>query len=70
MTRVRNFCISNLSRKYDGLSLKLTLSTEPNRTKSYKLERVLNKNLENFPSAMFPKLALKKLNLQKYLNKE
>jgi len=56
MTRVRNFCISNLVRKYDGLSLKLTLSSEPNRTKSYKLERALNKNLENFPSAMFPKL--------------
>ena len=30
--------------------------TEPNRTKSYKLERVLNKNLESIPSAMFPKL--------------
>ena len=29
---------------------------EPNRTKSYKLERVLNINLESFPSAMFPKL--------------
>jgi len=29
---------------------------EPNRTKSYKLKRVLNKNLESFPSAMFPKL--------------
>ena len=29
---------------------------EPNRTKSYKLERVLNKNLESFLSAMFPKL--------------
>ena len=29
---------------------------EPNRTKSYKLERVLNKNLESFPYAMFPKL--------------
>jgi len=29
---------------------------EPNRTKSYKLERVLNKNLESFPSAMFSKL--------------
>ena len=27
---------------------------EPNRTKSYKLERVLNKNLGSFPSAMFP----------------
>ena len=27
---------------------------ELNRTKSYKLERVLNKNLESFPSAMFP----------------
>jgi len=26
------------------------------KTKSYKLERVLNKNLESFPSAMFPKL--------------
>ena len=29
---------------------------EPNKTKSYKLERVLNKNLESFPSTMFPKL--------------
>ena len=29
---------------------------EPNITKSYKLEWVLNKNLESFPSAMFPKL--------------
>ena len=29
---------------------------EQNRTKSYKLERVLNKNIESFPSAMFPKL--------------
>ena len=46
---------------------------EPNLTKQYKLERVLNKNLENFPSAahcflncgMRLKLTLKKLNLQK-----
>ena len=29
---------------------------EPNRTKSYKLERVLNKKLQSFSSAMFPKL--------------
>ena len=29
---------------------------EPNRTKSYKLERVLFKALEYFPSALFPKL--------------
>ena len=29
---------------------------EPNRTKSYKVERGLNKNLESFPSAMFSKL--------------
>ena len=29
---------------------------EPNRTKSYKLERVLDKNLESFPSSVFPKL--------------
>ena len=28
---------------------------EPNRTKSYKLERVLFKTLECFPSALFPK---------------
>ena len=28
----------------------------PNRTNSYKLEQGLNKNLERFPSAMFPKL--------------
>ena len=45
---------------------------EPNRTKSYKLERVLNKNLESFPSAIFSKLwnaiemTLKKLNLPNY----
>jgi len=31
-------------------------SSQPNRTISYKLERVLNTNLESFPSAMFPKL--------------
>ena len=31
-------------------------SIQPNRTISYKLERVLNTNLESFPSAMFPKL--------------
>ena len=29
---------------------------EPNRTKSYKLERVLFKTLEYFPSALFSKL--------------
>ena len=29
---------------------------ELNRTKSYKLERVLYKNLESFPSLVFPKL--------------
>ena len=29
---------------------------ERNRTKSYKLEQVINKNLEIFPSALFPKL--------------
>jgi len=29
---------------------------EPNRTKSYKLERVLFKTLESFPSALFPKI--------------
>ena len=29
---------------------------EPNRTKSYKLERVLFKPLECFPSALFPKI--------------
>ena len=50
--------------------------TEPNRTKSYKLERVLNKNLESIPSAMFPKLwnaiqiGLKETKSQKYLNKK
>ena len=27
---------------------------EPNRAKLYKLEQVLNKNLESFPSALFP----------------
>ena len=30
---------------------------EPNRTKSYKLERVLFKTLECFPSALFPKIS-------------
>ena len=29
---------------------------EPNRTKSYKLERVLFKTLEYFPSVLFPNL--------------
>ena len=29
---------------------------EPSRTKSYKLERVLFKTLEYFPSALYPKL--------------
>jgi len=29
---------------------------EPNRTKSYKLERVLFKTLECLPSALFPKI--------------
>ena len=29
---------------------------ELNRTKSFKLERVIDKNLERFPSSMFPKL--------------
>ena len=29
---------------------------EPNRTKSYKLERFLFKTLECFPSALFPKI--------------
>ena len=29
---------------------------DPNRTKSYKLERVLFKTIECFPSAFFPKL--------------
>ena len=29
---------------------------EPNRAKSYKLERVLFKPLECFPSGLFPKL--------------
>ena len=47
---------------------------ELNRTKSYKLERVLNKNLESFPSAKFPKLwnkiDLKETKSAKYLNKE
>jgi len=28
---------------------------EPNRTKSYKIERVFFKTLEYFPSALFPK---------------
>ena len=42
---------------------------EPIRTK-YKLERGLNKNLEMFPKLCNAfKLTLKKLNLQKYLNK-
>ena len=50
---------------------------EPNRTKSYKLERVLFKVLECFPSALFPKiwnsieLELKsKLNLQNCLKEK
>ena len=34
----------------------LNSSTEPKRTKLYKLEQVLFKTLEWFPSALFPKL--------------
>ena len=54
----------------------LKSQAEPKRTKSYKLERVLNKNLKAFRLLFFLncgmqlKLALKKLSLQKYLNKE
>ena len=52
---------------------------EPKRTKSYKLERVLFKTLECFPSALFPKLwnsielerkETKKLNLQNCLKEK
>ena len=31
-----------------------TTSMDPNQTRSHKLEKVENKNVENFPSAMFP----------------
>ena len=57
----------NLPSSFQSMSL-----AEPNRTKSYKLEPVLNKNLESFPSAIFSKLwnaiemTLKKLNLPNY----
>ena len=43
----------NLSSSFQNMFKSLA---EPNRTKSYKLERVLNKSLESFPVAMFPKL--------------
>ena len=42
----------NLSASFHDMFNSLA---EPNRTKSYKLERVLFKTLECFPSAIFPK---------------
>ena len=46
-------------------------SAEPNRTKSCELERVLNKNLESFPSAMFPiEIGLKETKSAKIFKQE
>ena len=36
----------------------LTTSMDPNQTRSHKLEKVESKNVENFPSAMFPRLCI------------
>ena len=53
LTFMHGYFNNNLPSSFQNMFKSLT---EPNRTKSYKLERVLNKNLESFPSAMFPKL--------------
>ena len=45
--------IDNLSSSFQNMFKSLA---EPKRTRSYKLERILNQNLESFPSAIFPKL--------------
>ena len=33
-----------------------TFSAEPNRTKSFRVEKVKNKTLESFPTVVFPKI--------------
>ena len=61
-TKLYNLCVLTFMHWYFNDNLPSSFQNmfkslaEPNRTKSYKLERVLNKNLESFPSAMFPKL--------------
>ena len=53
MHGIHGYFSDNLPTSFQNMFKSLA---EPNRTKSYKLERVLNKNLESFTSAMFPKL--------------
>ena len=50
---MHKYFYENLSASFHDMFNSLT---EPNRTKSYKLERVLFKTLECFPSALFPKI--------------
>jgi len=50
---MHKYFYENLSTSFHDIFKSLA---EPNRTKSYKLERVLFKTLECFPSALFPKL--------------
>ena len=50
---MHEYFIDNLPSSFQNMFKSLA---EPNRTKSNKLERVLNKNQESFPSTMFPKL--------------
>ena len=50
-------CINTFMQTFQLPSLKMFNSlAEPNKTKSYKLERGLFKTLECFPSALFPKI--------------
>jgi len=74
LTFMHGYFNDNLPSSFRNMFKSLAKS---NRTISYKLEQVLNKNLESFPSpqcflncGLKLKLTLKKLNLQKYLNKE
>ena len=73
LTFMHGYFNDNLPSSFQNMFKSLA---ELNRTKSYNLERVLDKNLESFSSAMFPKMwnaiemTLKKLNLQNYLNIE
>ena len=53
LTLMHGYLNDNLPSSFQNMFKSLA---ETNRTKSYKLERVLNSNLESFPSAMFPKL--------------
>ena len=53
MTFMHEYFTDNFPSSFQNMFKSLA---KPNRTQSYKLERGFNKNLESFPSEMFPKL--------------